>query len=174
MPATAVFEKAKNILVLPRNQQGIALMLVLWIITFLAIICAEFSWTMRAEITTVANFKDGEQAYYTAEAGINRAMIELMKSAGRPDQTDEEEVAPEQRYWEPGSSYRIEFDGNPCEVLIEDEGNKIEINTYLVQAEKNPTALKTFLKKNLRLEGEELDTVADSLIDWHDKDNNIT
>lgn len=161
-------------------EKGVALLLVLWIITFLAVICAEFSWTMRNEVTTARNFRDGEQAYYTAEAGLNRAMIELMRTAGRPrrlQQTAVEEGMDELEeplYWEPGSRYRFELDGNPCEVLIEDEGNKIEINTLLTKAEKDPTSLKAFLKKTLQLEGEELDIVADSLIDWHDKDNNVT
>ena len=35
-----------------RSQRGIALLLVLWIIMFLAVICAEFSWTMRTESAT--------------------------------------------------------------------------------------------------------------------------
>jgi len=161
-------------------ERGVALLLVLWIITFLAVICAEFSWTMRNEVSTARNFRDGEQAYYTAEAGVNRAMIELMRTAGRPRQAQQAPVdtgmdeLEEPQYWEPGSRYRFELDGNPCEVVIEDEGNKIEINTLLIKAEKDPASLKAFLKKNLQLEGEELDIVADSLIDWRDKDNNVT
>lgn len=162
------------------GDRGIALLLVLWIITFLAVICAEFSWTMRTEIATARNFKEGEQAYYTAEAGINRAIIELMRTASRPPQAtaapeDAQELEEkEQPYWEPGSSYRFELDENPCSVEIEDQGNKLEINTYLAKAANNPASLKAFLKKTVGLEGEELDVVADSMIDWHDKDNNIT
>lgn len=155
-----------------------ALLLVLWIITLLGVICAEFSWTMRTELTTAQNFRDSEQAYYAAEAGINRAVIELMRTAIRPKQQegamsellDSEEFP----YWEPGTPRRFEFAGGSCEVLIEDEANKIEINTLLAKAEKDPTSLKAFLKKTFKLEGEELDIVTDSLIDWHDKDDNIT
>jgi len=67
--------------VVKNNEKGIALLLVLWIVTLLTVICAEFSWTMRTETTTVTNFKEGEQAYYTAEAGINRAIVEMMRTS---------------------------------------------------------------------------------------------
>ena len=160
------------------SEQGVALLLVLWIITLLGVICAEFSWTMRTELTTAQNYRESEQAYYAAEAGINRAVIELMRTTVRPKQQEgvisEPIVSEDFPYWEPGSPRRFEFSGGSCEVLIEDEANKIEINTLLAKAEKDPASLKALLKKTFKLEGEELDIVADSLIDWHDKDDNIT
>jgi hypothetical protein len=39
------------------SESGIALLLVLWVIVFLAFICAEFSWTMRTETASAINFK---------------------------------------------------------------------------------------------------------------------
>lgn len=157
-------------------ERGVALLLVLWIITLLAVVCAEFSWTMRTELTTAQNFRDSELAYYSAEAGINRAMLELMRCIARPQRQErsEPEAAEEPLSWEPGSQQHFEFAGTRCEVLIEDESNKIEINTLLAKAEKDPMSLKAFLKKTFKLEGEQLDIIADSLIDWHDKDENIT
>ncbi|MCX8043864.1 MAG: type II secretion system protein GspK [Desulfobacterota bacterium] len=160
------------------SDQGIALLLALWIITLLAVVCAEFSWTMRTELATAQNFRDGEQAYYAAEAGINRALIELMRNASWPQQ--QETAFPEARErdeslpWEPGVRHHVAFADARCEVLIEDESNKIEINTVLENAKKNPASLKELLKKTFKLEGEQLDVVADSLIDWYDKDDNIT
>lgn len=160
------------------HERGAALLLVLWIITLLAVVCAEFSWTMRAELAAAQNFRDGEQVYYAAEAGLNRALMELMRGAARPRQTAMESATAgneeEPLYWEPGSLRRFELGNAVCEVLIEDEGNKIEINTLLAKSEKDPASLKALLKKTFKLEGEELDIVADSLIDWHDKDANVT
>ena len=66
------------------NERGIALLLVLWVIALLTVICAEFSWTMRTETVITRNFRDGEQAAYSAEAGINKAVVELMKNMARP------------------------------------------------------------------------------------------
>ena len=87
------------------NENGIALLLVLWIITLFAVICTEFSSTMRTETVIVRNYKDGEQAYYTAEAGINRAIIELERASKTTRQNfaeDEDQEEPEFEYWEPG------------------------------------------------------------------------
>jgi len=164
------------------NETGVALLLVLWIITLLTVICAEFSWTMRTETATVSNFRDGIQAYYAAEAGINRAIMELMRNAARPagvlqvdDEPEEEGEEAEQILWEAGSrANTFDFAGFRCEVEIEDESNKIGLNTFLNKAKQSPLVLKTLLQENIGLEGEERDTVADALIDWYDKDQNIT
>ena len=57
---------------------------------------------------------------------------------------------------------------------IEDEGNKVNIKSLLQANKKNPELLKQLLRNKIGLEGEDVDIVADSLIDWYDADNNIT
>jgi len=161
-----------------KNENGIALLLVLWIITLFAVICTEFSWTMRTETVIVRNFKDGEQAYYTAEAGINRAIVELEKASKKTGQSTkdyEDSDDPESEYWEPGGGpYSFKFDESICEVKIEDENNRLGLNSFLKKAKSNPSLLKNLIENKVGLEGEERDIVADSLIDWWDKDKNIT
>ena len=166
------------------NEQGIALLLVLWVITLLTVICAEFSWTMRTETVIARNFKEGEQAYYAAEAGINKTIIELIKNLNQPassipkeenEENKEDEALQEAPLWEPGlEKIRFSFDEYACEITIEDENNKLSINAFLRAAKKNPTKLKALLEQKIGLEGEERDTVADSMIDWWDPDHNIT
>ncbi len=159
-----------------QNENGIALLLVLWIITLFAVICTEFSWTMRTETVIARNFKDGEQAYYTAEAGINRAIIELERASKKTVQsTDEDTDDSESKYWEPGGGpYSFKLDENICEIKIEDESNRLGLNSFLKKAKSNPSLLKNLIEGKIGLEGEERDIVADSLIDWWDKDQNIT
>lgn len=160
-----------------KNENGIALLLVLWIITLFAVICAEFSSTMHTETVIVRNYKDGEQAYYTAEAGINRAIIELERASKsiRQNFFSEDEEEPEFVYWEPGGGpYVFNLDDFICEVKIEDENNRLGLNAFLKKAKTNPSLLKSLLNNKVGLEGEERDIVADSLIDWRDKDHNIT
>ena len=161
-----------------KNENGIALLLVLWIITLFAVICAEFSSTMHTETVIVRNYKDGEQAYYTAEAGINRAIIELERASKTTRQNiaeDEDQEEPEFVYWEPGGGpYVFNIDDYICEVKIEDENNRLGLNAFLKKAKTNPSLLKSLLDNKVGLEGEERDIVADSLIDWWDKDHNIT
>jgi type II secretory pathway component PulK len=160
------------------NDKGIALLLVLWVITLLTVICAEFSWTMRTETVITRNFRDGEQAAYCAEAGINKAIVELMRNMSRPpsrstlEEPDKEEPP---LVWEPGiGPINFSFGDYTCAVSIEDENNKIGINAFLREAKKNPAKLKALLEEKIGLEGEERDTVADSMIDWWDADHEIT
>ena len=176
----------KSFFPLYQNERGIALLLVLWVITLLALICAEFSSSMRIETAVARNFRDSEQAYYAAEAGISRAIIEIMRTARSPasrttasdditglDDLDADEQA-DIEYWTAGGAYDIEIDDMTCKVEIADESNKVDINTFLKDAKKNHELLKQVLRKKIGLEGEEVDIVADSLIDWRDADNNIT
>jgi len=175
----------------PSGERGIALLLVLWVIVFLAFICAEFSWTMRTETATAANFKEGAQAYYAAEAGINRAIIELLRVAASSRssafaESDREEESeglsenPDDAYDElqlwvaGGGPYRFDLGDFFCEVSIIDENNKVNINSFLSQAKNDPMRIKSFLGSQIGLEGEELDMVSDSLLDWWDADNNVT
>jgi type II secretory pathway component PulK len=164
--------------IITKNEKGIALLLVLWLITLFAVICAEFSSTMHTETVIVRNYKDGEQAYYTAEAGINRTIIELERASKTTRQNiaeDEDEEEPEFVYWEPGGGpYVFNIDDYICEVKIEDENNRLGLNAFLKKAKTNPSLLKSLLNNKVGLEGEERDIVADSLIDWWDKDHNIT
>ncbi len=164
--------------IITKNEKGIALLLVLWLITLFAVICAEFSSTMHTETVIVRNYKDGEQAYYTAEAGINRTIIELERASKTTRQNiaeDEDEEEPEFVYWEPGGGpYVFNIDDYICEVKIEDENNRLGLNAFLKKAKTNPSLLKSLLDNKVGLEGEERDIVADSLIDWWDKDHNIT
>lgn len=129
------------------NDRGIALLLVLWVIALLTVICAEFSWTMRTETVITRNFRDGEQAGYSAEAGINKAVVELMKNLSRPQQrstlekADREAAAAEEPalVWEAGiGPIAFSFGDYSCAVSIEDENNKIGINAFLREAKKNP------------------------------------
>ncbi len=163
---------------LARGEQGIALLMVLWVITLLTVICAEFSWTMRTETVIARNLKEGEQAYYAAEAGINKAIVELMKNLNQPVATPAEEMPEElveQERWEAGrENIQFRFEDYACDVAIEDENNKLSINAVLREAKKNPLKLKTLLEEKIGLEGEERDTVADSMIDWWDADHDIT
>ena len=168
------------------NERGIALLLVLWIVTLLAVICAEFSATMRTETTVARNFRESEQAYYAAEAGINRAIIEIMRTSRsgatrktaftdstNPDNLDQGDQS-DIEYWTAGGSYDFTVDEMRCRVEIEDESNKVDINEFLQESKRNPGPLKELLRRKIGLEGEDRDIVADSLIDWRDADNNKT
>jgi general secretion pathway protein K len=166
------------------SESGIALMLVLWVLVLLSIIVLEFCSTMRIEATITKNFKEGERSYYLAQAGINRAFIELVKTQraikkfkgakdSMVDNAEEELEEDETEDWKPRAEpYLFELEDGECEVTIGDEGGKINLNWIAKKAKSDRKLLTDIIEKSCGLEGEEKDIIVDSIIDWVDKDHN--
>jgi len=170
-----------------KADRGIALMLVLWVLTLLSLMVFEFCYTMRIEATITRNFKEGEQFYYLAQAGINRALIELIKTqsavkkfAGSKDTLvkDQEKDAEEEEEdgaedWQPRDEpYIFSLDEGEVTVLIRDEGSKINLNWIAKQAKSDRKLLADIVEKSCGLEGDDRDIIVDSIIDWVDTDHN--
>ena len=157
-----------------RNPKGVALVMVLWMIAILSVVVLEFSFAMRTEVTIAMNFKDETQLYAIAEAGIQRAVAELIyKHDARTQQlrkpatiqTTAEEVPPEQREWvTDGRAYPIPFGEKEGEVRIMAEAGKVNINTV------SEATLRKIVGQ-LGLEEDKRDIVVDSILDWRDPDD---
>ncbi len=87
-----------------KGERGIALFLVLWVLTLLSVIVGEFCFAMRTEVNITRNFKEQTTAYYIALAGVNRAIGELIRNEVIPQQVNipenqeqEEQEAPRWR-----------------------------------------------------------------------------
>ena len=167
------------------TNSGIALMLVLWVLALLSMMVFEFCYTMRIEATITKNFKDGERSYYLAQAGINRALIELIKTqssvkkfTGSKDtlvkgEEEDDEEEDETKEWKPREEpYTFPFDEGECSVIIRDEGSKINLNWIAKKAKSDRKLLADIVEKSCGLEGDDRDIIVDSIIDWVDKDHN--
>lgn len=157
-----------------KNEKGIALFLVLWVLTLLSVIVGEFCFAMRTEVNITYNFKRQTEAYYIALAGVNRAIGELIRNEVIPPKANfakivgkEEEPEDEEK----DDRWRINVDIPPVpygqgqfEVKIGNETGKININGA------NESVLKMMLK-GFDLEGQQESIIVDSIIDWRDKNN---
>ncbi len=173
-PVFGVFQKAYRL----RNEEGVALILVLWVIMFLTVIAGEFCFAMRTEVNITRNFKEDTQALYIAEAGLYMAMAELIKNeliplriekksilSDKNEVQSEEEGAEEENNWRinvdiPG----ISFGAGQFEVFIENESGKVNIN-------KASEQLLRMMLDGFDLEEDEKDVIVDSILDWRDKNN---
>ena len=63
------------------NQNGIALMIVLWVLVLLMALATEFAFSMKTEVNTTRNYSEDTESYYLAKAGLNLALAELFKNA---------------------------------------------------------------------------------------------
>lgn len=164
-----------------KDEKGIALILVLWVLALLSVIVGEFCYAMRTEVDITRNFKAQTEAYYIALAGINRAIGELIRNQMMPIQPEssEDEAKEGKKEAEPSElepmetpdRWRINVDIPPISfgqgefrVRIGNESGKININGA------DETLLKMMLDA-FDLEEQQKDIIVDSILDWRDENN---
>jgi general secretion pathway protein K len=144
------------------DQKGIALLTVLWVLIILMVIVFSFSFLVKTEILATASFKDETENRFLAEAGLERGIMELFY---RKQNFNNKVILEGLEVWK--------IDGRPNSgqigngnylVRIVDESGKLNINTV-------PELVLRKLISNLGLEGELVDTIVDSILDWKDKDD---
>ncbi|MBW1735832.1 MAG: general secretion pathway protein GspK [Deltaproteobacteria bacterium] len=153
-----------------KNEKGIALFLVLWVLTLLSVIVGEFCYSMRTEVNITRNFKIQTEAYYIALAGLNRAVGEIMKGVLAPGGPPEE-IFPGEEEEEEVSPWRVNthipavvFGSGEFRVSIGNESGKIDLN----RANRETLIM---LLKGFDLDPSEEDVIADSILDWRDPNN---
>ena len=134
------------------NSSGLALIVVLWVITLLTIMASSFSLTIQRETAITSGLKEKAEGLALAETGVNYAILMLL--------TTDKEL----RWQAFGSLYEIEQAGKKIRIQIADESGKLNINLatdeQLLQ-----------LMNSLALEEGQADNLTDAIIDWRDKND---
>lgn len=145
------------------SEQGIVLVLVLWILTILMVVAFAFSSAARTEVFSTLAFKEGVENKFVAEGGVARGVVELLyrrKNAAVADgETDSWKID--------GSVHEVELGGGRCMVRLLAEGGKVDIN-------KAPEIVLRNLIANLGIkgkDGEEPEAIVDAVLDWRDGDD---
>jgi general secretion pathway protein K len=100
-----------------RAQRGIALLVVLWACTLLAIMLGGYAMLARSEGLQARYQFAQTQAQYDAEAGLARAIYGLQDT----------QLA--QRWLADGRPYTFRFGGATVRVSVVDEGGKVDLNS---------------------------------------------
>ncbi len=147
------------------NSRGIALIMVLWVLAVLMVIVLSFSYLSRTESLAAVSFRQGVEKKFLAEAGIERAVMEIIYRKTNPNvQIDAEGV---ETWRVDGTPYTVTTGSDHYTVAITDESGKININTL---NDTSVIILKNLLL-NMGVEGPQADTIADSILDWKDPDD---
>jgi len=141
-----------SFVLLRKKQEGVALILVLWVTVLLTVIAASFALSARTEGVQAKMVFDTTKARYLAEAGLHRAVYELRN----PDQ--------ESRWVADGRSYKMDYSNAEIEIKIIDETGKIDIN--LASDE-----LLVGLFASLGMSDDDAMMLTERVIDWRDGDN---
>ena len=146
---------------LPLNgQSGIALLIVLWVVVLLLTMALSFSVMARTEIFATLTFKEQLENKYLAEAGLQRAIVELFYRAA--NKNSQAMTAEAQILRTDGTLYIGELENGFYKFNITDESGKININTL---SDLSGIVLNN-LMVNMGIEKETADTIVDSILDW--------
>ncbi len=142
----------------PQHPRGIALILVLWIITLLTVIALSFAHTMRTDVNIVTNSLARVKAETLADAAIQRAIYELYKQA----------IPSSDRWYADGSSRDWPYHSSSGDIVVtitmQDETGRIDVNVA------NDQLLKGLFLSQGVLE-EDAVKLVDAIGDWRDADS---
>lgn len=148
------------------TERGVALVMVLWVLTLMTLIVTEFAYSMRVEALSAKNFKDEAKAHQLARAGVNLALAELMRDYTLVflDKDGNTSFARRQggSLAKRTSNRSLEFAGGNIEYTIIDESGKVSLNS----ASRETMAS---LLRSTGVTGMDKDVIADSILDWRDE-----
>jgi general secretion pathway protein K len=147
-----------------QSNRGIALLMVLWILTILMVIVLSFAFMARTEVYSTVSFRDGLQKKFLAEAAIERGIMELFYRGSFRNQATVVEGSESIRA--DGRLYKGEIEADYYTYTVTDESGKININTL---TDTNGIILNNLLV-NLGVSGDDANTIVDSILDWRDTD----
>jgi general secretion pathway protein K len=147
------------------SQKGIALLIVLWVMTILMVTVFSFSVMTRAETYGTLAFKEGMEKKFLAEAGVERGIMEIMYRSVNQKQAV---TLVGKEVWKlDGTAYTVDMGGSGYFVRVIDESGKISLNSL--------TDTSGIILKNLLINQgvlpENADIIIDSIQDWKDADD---
>ena len=163
-----------------KNQNGVALMVVLWVLVLLIGLATEFAFSMKSEVNTTRNYKEDIQSYHLAKAGIHMAMAEILypssfhashhdfglvmgTSTKGPKRSSSQE---DKNAYRNLIRQEIKLGSGLTTYSLQDENSKIPIN----KTTRN-TLVKVLTSAGIESK-EKKDIIADSILDWIDSDKN--
>jgi len=140
---------------------GVAIIFVVWVMVILMGIVGEFSHSMRTEINIVRNFKEEEESYQLALAGVEAAKAEiLMMSNPAMMYKNESDIL----VFDP----EIEIPAREKELgrgrfryVLDDEDGKLDINSAAAEQLR-------YVFTESGVDTSDADIIVDSILDWRD------
>ncbi len=143
-----------------------ALMVVLWILTFLGVVFTAFMFSMRTELAAAGNFKEEAEAYFLAEAGVYRAAAEIINADRNvPPNSSLYDALNEHWHLNPAAYEGVLLGRGRYWVTVNDEESKVPLNGA------SDPVLRRLLSNSGVNDGRLLSVIVDSIQDWRDTDN---
>ena len=134
------------------KQRGVALVLVLWILSILMLMAGSFALTMRRESAGVSGIRAHAEAQAAAQAGIALAQAMLFH--------DDEN----KRWRVDGSVYEIHYPHSIMRIQIQSQAGKIDLNSA-------PVSLLHHVLQYAPLDKQAQLNLENAILDWRDADD---
>jgi general secretion pathway protein K len=133
------------------REEGVALICVLWTLVLLSIVAAVLSLETRASARIARNMADDAAARAAADAGIQRAMLDLATAPGVDNKAFR-------------AVYDWRFANSTVHISVQDESSKIDLN-------QGPVVVLTALFESVGIESAHAQSLSDAIADFRDADN---
>jgi general secretion pathway protein K len=147
-----------------RDERGFALLIVLLVLALVAVVGAEFAYSMRLEASAVRAYKNGIIGSHLAETALEQAIREIVADAPLVVEEDDGLLSfytADRRPLPRLSRSKAQLLGGYYSYRITDEEARLNLNT-------SPPDRVDRLLLALGIEKEDRDTIVDSLQDWRD------
>ncbi len=138
-----------------KEERGLALLLVLWVVVLLAVMATALTRTQRVQVAMTRNLEHRAAAQELLEAGLNFMMAQL-EFRGRP--------APENRWPVDGKLHPWSFAGHRLWIGAEPEAARLDINLADEDGLQN-------LLLALLPDPHQATALRDAILDWRDADH---
>lgn len=143
------------------RQTGIALVLVLWIISLLTVMALGLTTTQRTESALTRNQLDGARFRALSEAAISLTVLNLLSTPL--------ETVPDEAVWVPdGLPRTLIFDGSELTVTLYNEASRLDLNTA---TREQLATLIELAQGEAGFDETQRDALADAILDWRDADD---
>ena len=136
-----------------RAESGLALILVLWILSLMSVIATSFVLSTRTDTILAGNTLSMATAEALADAGIHRAIYALATPSSNP-----------LRWKGDGRAHVWTYQNKSIVITIRDEAAKIDINSA-------SDALLRGLFRSAGLDEDSASRMLDRVLDWRDEDS---
>jgi general secretion pathway protein K len=146
------------------GERGFALLLILLVLALVAVVSAEFAYSMRLEAAAVRAYKNGLIGTHLAEAALEQAVREIVADAPLVVEADDGLLTfytADRRALPRLKREKAELGGGQYSYRISDEEARINVNA------STPDRLERLLL-SLDLDKSVRDTIGDSIQDWRD------
>jgi general secretion pathway protein K len=174
VPGHRVVRKNRGAVPLLNNERGIALIMVLLMISIIVAVTIQLNRDTRYEVYDAANLSDGIRLRYMAESGFYAGEALLLADKNAFDALTEDWAKTEML------SLKAEglFDNGSFKLTIDDEGGMIPVNRLVNGTAYNVTIRDMLLRlltgPHFRLASAQAEEIVASIKDWIDADDEVT